>query len=456
MASTGAPDFRRLDEVIRAGMERLRVPGAAVGVILGETEYRAGYGVNNVIHPLPVDPQTLFQIGSISKTVAGTAAMRLVEQGKLDLDAPVRTYLSDFRLADQSVAARVTMRHLFTHTGGWVGDFFEHTGTGSDALARIVARMATLPQLTPLGEVFTYNNSGFYVAGRVIEVVTGQPYERALRELVLRPLGMSMSFFRHFATEFIIHRVVAGHELRGSELSITRPWSRSRSAAPSGGIVSNVDDVLRYARFHLGDGTAPDGTRLLSPESLAFMQSPLFPTDSMGNAVGLTWMLGEVGGVRVVRHGGSTFGQRAVLLLAPSHHFAIALLTNSESGETLHQEITRWALEEYLGAVDPELVPLERTPTELAPYAGRYRAPLSELVVNVRDDGLVLQAFPRSTDGEMTASTPPVRLGFIGPDRFVVLDPPRGSRRGEFLRGADGSIAWLRYDGRLHAKQTDR
>lgn len=446
-------DFRRLDEVIRDAMERLQVPGVAVGVILGDRQHQAGFGVNNIAHPLPVDPDTLFQIGSISKTVAGTAAMRLVEQGKLDLDRPVRAYLPELRLSDEDVAARVTMRHLFTHTGGWVGDYFEHTGAGADALARVVAKMATLEQLTSLGEVFTYNNSGFYIAGRVLEAVTGQPYERALRELILRPLGMTMSFFRHFATEFIIHRVAAGHELRDGQPSIVRPWSRGRSAAPSGGIVSNVTDLLRYARFHLGDGTAADGTRLLTRESMILMQTPLFPTDGMGNAVGITWMLGEVGGVRVVRHGGSTFGQRAVLLLAPSRAFAIALLTNSDQGEALHQEVTRWALQEYIGAADPELVPLERSPAELAPYIGRYVAALADLAIDLRDGGLVLQTIPRPGDGEGPLASPSVRLGFIGPDRVVVLDPPRGSRRGEFLRRPDGSIAWLRFDSRLHARQ---
>jgi CubicO group peptidase (beta-lactamase class C family) len=449
----GDGHFRPLDDRIREVMDRLKVPGVAVGVLLDGREYVAGYGITNVRHPLSVDPDTLFQIGSISKTVAGTAAMRLVELGMLDLAAPVRTYLPDLRLADEDVAARVTLRHLFTHTGGWVGDYFEHTGAGADALAKIVAKLAEVPQLTPLGEVFTYNNAGFYIAGRVIEVVTGHSYERALRELVLRPLGMTMSFFRHFATEFITHRVAAGHELRDGHPAITRPWARSRSAAPSGGIVSTVRDLLRYAHFHLSDGIAPDGARLLTPESVRLMQSPLFSTDSMGSAVGITWMLGEVGGVRVVRHGGSTFGQRALLLLVPERQFALAILTNAEQGETLHQEASRWALEHYLGAADPELVPLARSESELAPYVGRYVAALSQLEVAANGSNLTLRAIPRSADGEASVATPSVRLGFIGPDRVVVLDPPRGSRRGEFLRRPDGSIAWLRFDSRLHARQ---
>src|SRR5687768_12400291 len=108
-------------------MERLHVPGVAVGVQHEGKEHTAGFGVTNVDHPVPVDADTLFQIGSTTKTVTGTVAMQLVESGMLDLDAPVRTYLPDLRLSNEAVAGAVTMRHLFTHTAGWVGDYFEDT-----------------------------------------------------------------------------------------------------------------------------------------------------------------------------------------------------------------------------------------------------------------------------------------------------------------------------------------
>lgn len=188
-----------------------RVPGVSIGVHYDEEDHTAGFGITNVNHPLPVTEDTLFQIGSTSKTVCATAAMRLVEQGKLDLDRPIRAYLPGLTLADETVAANVTLRHLFNHTGGWVGDFFEDSGAGDDALAKISANMAHLAQLTPLGEVFSYNNAGFYLAGRVIETVAGKPYEAVARELVLEPLGMSRSFF--FAREVITDRVVVGHRV---------------------------------------------------------------------------------------------------------------------------------------------------------------------------------------------------------------------------------------------------
>ncbi|HRC77110.1 MAG TPA: serine hydrolase domain-containing protein, partial [Kouleothrix sp.] len=201
--------FAQLCELAAREMERLAVPGVAIGVTDGDREHVAGLGVTSIDNPLPVDADTLFQIGSTSKTITATAAMRLAEQGRLSLDAPVREYLPDLRLADEGVAARVTLRHLFNHTGGWAGDYFDDLGGGDDALARIVERMRDLPQLTPLGEVWSYNNAGFYVAGRVIEVVSGATFERTIDELVLAPLGMRRSLF--FAGDIMTYRFAAGH-----------------------------------------------------------------------------------------------------------------------------------------------------------------------------------------------------------------------------------------------------
>ncbi|NJD59139.1 MAG: beta-lactamase family protein, partial [Anaerolineae bacterium] len=195
--------FQAIIELASAEQKRLPIPGAVLGVLFDGLESIAPFGVTSLEHPLPVSEDTLFQIGSITKTFLGTAVMQLVEMGKLALDAPVRTYLPSLKLADESVAAHVTMRHLLTHTGGWVGDYFNDFGPGEDALAKMVDKMAELPQLTPLGEVWSYNNSGFYLAGRVIEAVTGTNFEAAIKELVLEPLGMHMSFF--FTDDVITH-----------------------------------------------------------------------------------------------------------------------------------------------------------------------------------------------------------------------------------------------------------
>jgi CubicO group peptidase (beta-lactamase class C family) len=432
-------------------MARLRVPGVAVGILADDHEYTGGFGVTNVEHPLPVTADTLFQIGSITKTITGTAIMHLVERGALDLDAPVRTYLPELRLADAEVAARVTLRHLLTHTAGWQGDYFDDFGAGDDALGRMVEAMAALPQLTPLGEVWSYNNAGFYLAGRLIEIATGTSYEIATRELVLEPLGMARSFF--FPAEVITHRVAAGHTLPHDQPEVIRRWALPRTANPVGGLISSVRDLLRYARFHLGDGRVPVGMRLLAAGSLAAMRAPQVPGE-LDDQWGLSWGLRQVDGIRLARHSGATAGFMASLVLAPERHYAVAVLTNATSGGALHAEITDWALEHDLGLKIATPTPIANTAEEMAPFLGRYTGALSDIELRVSDGNLVFQVIPNGgfpfRDAPPSPAPPPAPAAFIGPDRVVVTGGLMKGRMGEFLRGPDGRIAWLR-SSRIHA-----
>ena len=156
-------------------MAELRVPGVSVWLLVDGEEDGFQLGVTSVDNPLPVDEETVFQAGSITKTLTAAAAVRLAQAGKLDLDAPVRRYLPELRLADETAAAAITMRDLLSHGGGFVGDWFEDFGWGDDAVSRYVDGVARLPQLTPLRAVWSYNNAGFAIAGRVLEVVAALP-----------------------------------------------------------------------------------------------------------------------------------------------------------------------------------------------------------------------------------------------------------------------------------------
>ena len=164
--------FRKIAKKIVSEMKRLEVPGVAIGIWHAGKEWAEGFGITNVEHPLPVTPDTLFQTGSISKTFTGTMMMKLTEEGKVDLDAPVKKYLPNFKVQDQDVTEKVTVRHLLTHMGGWVGDYFNDFGNGEEALDKMVQDIAKLPQVQPMGTIWSYNNTGFNVASRIIEVVT--------------------------------------------------------------------------------------------------------------------------------------------------------------------------------------------------------------------------------------------------------------------------------------------
>ncbi|MBK8989331.1 MAG: serine hydrolase [Chloroflexi bacterium] len=446
--------FQQLADVIQAEMARWRVPGVSVGIWYKGQAYTAGFGVTNIEHPLPVDENTLFQIGSTTKTMTATAVLRLVEQGQLDLDAPVRSYVPELRLRDEATAVRVTTRHLLTHTGGWAGDYFADTGLGDDALAHYVSNLVHLPQVTPLGAMWSYNNAGFSLAGRVIEAVTGQTYETAVQALVLDPLGLGHSLF--FAHDAITHRVAAGHTYDDANdaIKVLRPWALARSAHSAGGITATVGDQLRYARFHLGDGAAENGGRLLSAATMRLMQTPQVSAN-LDRQMGLSWFLNDLAGTRLVSHGGATNGQLSAFVLAPSRNFAFISLTNANRGRKLNEAITDWVLAHYLGLAAPQPVHLDTPHSALAEYAGRYEAYMSDLAVSVSDGRLLLQVIPKGgfpdVDSPPEPAPPPTRLAFFQPDRVIALDRPLTGDKLEFLRDGDGRIVWLR-TSRLHKR----
>jgi CubicO group peptidase (beta-lactamase class C family) len=448
--------FNTICELIPNAMTRHQIPGAALGITCEGRDFIRGFGVTSVDHPLPVDEDTLFQIGSTTKTFTATAVMRLVEAGKLALDAPIRTYLPDFSMRDPAVTEGATMRHLMTHTGGWVGDFFPDTGNGDDALAKYVHLMAQLPQLTPAGMVWSYNNAGFSLAGRVIEAVTGETYEAALSELILKPLGLKRSFL--FPTQVMLHSFAVGHMTVEGKPHVLRPWQLPRALAAAGEITASMKDQLRYARFHLGDGAAEDGTRILSRESMVSMQTPAVPATG-DIKMGIAWRTRDIGGIRRVFHGGSAFGQISFFTMTPRRKFGLALTTNSMSGAMLARDVTRDLLPKFLGNEEPEPAEVAMTPAQLSEYAARYTAAMDDLEVRLVDGKLMLQ--PRLKGGFPTIDTPPgpqpppFRIGFIARDRIAMVDPPMKDVEGEFLRAADGSIAWLRWGGRIHARECE-
>jgi CubicO group peptidase (beta-lactamase class C family) len=443
-----------LRELAAQRMEETGVPGAAIGVLADGKVETTGLGVTSIEHPLDVDADTLFQIGSITKTFTGTAAMRLAERGDLDLDTPVHTYLPELRLADADAAERVTMRQLLTHTAGWVGDYFDDLGRGEDALSRMVATMAELPQLTPLGELWSYNNMAFNLAGRVLEAIEQRPFETLVRDLVLDPLGLERTFF--FADEVMTHRFAVGHvEDDDRRTIVARPWPIGRTAHPAGGLTSTVGDLLGYARLHVGDGTAASGERLLTPESLALMRTAQVElTDT--EAMGLSWMLRIVDGRQTVGHGGATNGQTALLTLVPDSAFAVVVLTNHALGGQLLQDVTKRALRDSLGLEDPEPHALRRSSEELEEYVGRYTAALTEYRLEAENGILVAEmtykgGFPKR-DSPPWPSPPPAPIAFYGDDLVFVREGRFKGAKGRFLRDVEGRVAWLRMGSRLHAR----
>lgn len=180
--SSLAHRLAKIPQLLAERIERYRVPGASLAVLHDGEVFETAAGVVNVDTGVETTPDSVFQIGSITKLMTTTLAMQLVDEGRLDLDAPVRTWLPELELQDAEAARTITPRHLLTHTSGIDGDFFVDTGRGDDAVERFVVACMALPQPHPVGEGFSYCNAGFVIAGRVIEKLRGAPWgTRALR-----------------------------------------------------------------------------------------------------------------------------------------------------------------------------------------------------------------------------------------------------------------------------------
>jgi CubicO group peptidase (beta-lactamase class C family) len=223
-----------------------------------------------------------------------------------------------------------------------------------------------------------------------------------------------------------------------------------------GGLVCDVRDLLRYARFHLGDGTTEDGTQVLSPGSLAQMRAPQARVWGK-EARGLPWALTDLDGVQQISHGGGTKGQVTLLALVPARNFALAVLTNGDEGGFVTDRVRRWVLSEYLDLDHPVPAPIESSEADLVQYVGRYRSYFTDLELAMLAGRLVGQVtfkrgFP-SEDVPPPPLPPPMSVGRCEEDRLLVLDGPFKDIPIDVIRAEDGSIGWLRRAGRLNVRE---
>jgi CubicO group peptidase (beta-lactamase class C family) len=446
--------FEALAALAEAKIKEFGIPGLALGVVHdGEVSIK-GIGVTNLEDPLPVTAHTVFPIASISKTFAATAMMRLVEQGKVELRAPVRRYLPEFRVRDEAVSRDVTVWNLLTHTGGWEGQV-SGPERGEETLKNFVASITDLMLVAPREAAWSYNNAGFSIAGRVIEAVTGQSINRAMRELVFQPLGLEHAGTT--AADFITQRFAAGHSTRDGATALMRPFSPSVSVT-AGGVGLCMTDLLAYARFHMGDGTSAKGVALLKRDSLELLRTPQLRKQSTDDDMGIGWHLRGVGPIRTASHGGTLGGHILLLEIVPERHFAIAILTNANTGWRAIQDVERAALKAYLGAsyspnqaiahrglveTLPSAEPLAVQP-DAAPYVGTYARPSNTVVVRAAGGKVFVQDRPNTGKPGVEMA-----VAFFGPDRAVVLDGPDRGQSVEFVRDGSGRVMWVRVVGRV-------
>lgn len=410
------------------------VVGAQVGVLAGDEIVDVGAGVLNQRTGVPVTPDAVFQIGSITKLWTTSLVMQLVDEGKVEIDAPVRAYLPDFQVLDESASKSVTVRQLLTHTAGFEGDVFVSTGTGEDAVKEFVETILPgVRQNSAPGELFSYNNAGFVVLGRIVEVVRGMAYSEALRRFIAEPLRLDTVATR--ADEAILHAAAVGHVRSHSSkpLEPTKTWALHHSNAPAGSMLAmSARDLLGFASATLSGKVIPPESfqAVLSPQ-VDVPDIPRFPSQW-----GLGWMLFDWDGAKVVGHDGGTIGQAATFRVLPDGEdgaVAVAVLTNGGGAGPLREAVMAHVFVSLTNVRPPASASPPASPEPVVDpsrYVGSYAAGLSKYDIAV------------GSNGELAVRLTPVgevaRLAPSEPEEFAVV------RR---VGTRDGFISTRRFDG---------
>jgi CubicO group peptidase (beta-lactamase class C family) len=359
MPSGSGADFGWLDELAVEEFNRRPLAGLALGVVRGgELAYDRGLGFADVAAGRRVTADTVFRIGSISKTFTAIAVMQLVEQGLVDVDDPVNEHLRGFRIERRPGSPAITIRHLLTHTSG-LGELRKLTDVARPVIGLGVdvgKPMPTLPELyAPVlraeiapDEKWAYANHGFAALGQLVEDVVARPFAEHLREAVFEPLGMRHTDF--LRSERVRGELAIGYAFKGNRLKPVK--DREIIIAPAGSIFSSVRDLALYAAALIGGGANEHG-RVLEAETLQRMWEPQLEVAPGLPAMGLAFFLHPVGGHRVVGHDGGWPGFVSALLVAPDDGVAVVVFTNTSDGRPTVR-LSENVLQRLLGAPAPE------------------------------------------------------------------------------------------------------
>jgi CubicO group peptidase (beta-lactamase class C family) len=470
-AMTLAERLRDWPERLAARAREFRVPGASLAVLAGDEVFATACGVLNARTGVETTPDSVFQMGSITKVWTTTLVMQLVDEGKLDLDARVVEMLPAFGLADADAARAITLRQLLTHTSGIDGDQFVDTGRGDDAIERFVAYLHGVGTVHAPGARFSYCNAGFVVAGRLVEVLRGASYDAVLRERILQPLGLRAT--GTLPEQAILHRAAAGHFMKpdGSP-QLVPVWSLQHSNAPAGATpFTTAGELVAFANLHIHDGIVPasrtaseqraarshEDVRVVSQASARAMRERQFElhgsAGSMADAWGLGWMLKDGDGGTLVGHNGVTIGQRAWLDVLPERRVALALLTNGGDANALASRLRSALLRELADFGLPPLPAIDDSvPIDATRYLGVYDRAGARIEVAPCGTGIGVRI--RAIWYSMAPDPPLLPLHPVGDDRFRVTFPNAADDALVGFAGAaaPGGARFVELQGRAHPR----
>lgn len=404
-----------LPKILKSGIRKHGVPGASLCVYRNGRLTQAAAGVLNVETGVPVTTDSAFQIGSITKVFTATQIMQLADEGKVDIDAPIKTYLPDFAVADAGVSKSVTLRQMMSHTSGIEGDYFVESGRGDDNIANLQQMGRLLPQVYPPGERMSYCNWGYAMLGRVIEVVDAKTWDASLNDRLFDPLGMQQAL--SLPEDALRYRCAIGHvpnpKRKGQPMVTPMPWLAQGQKSAGATPMMSTADLMTFVHMHLSGGIAKSGDRLLSRSSVRAMQRQqikLPPNSPRGaSGWGLGWILMNYDGHKVFGHDGGTVGQFSFLRILPEKNLAVALFTNGGDANGLYESVFRQTFDQLGRVTTPEIPdPDPNLKTDPARLVGRYERMVGTVEISNNGDQLFVEgtADPSHLTGVTIPKTP--------------------------------------------------
>ncbi len=357
MKKTTEKSIAAMKERVEAMLKMWNLPGISVALISnGEVDYCDGFGSRDLAADLAMDAETHLPIGSISKSFTAICLGILADEGKLDWDAPVRSYIPWLKLAKEETAEKVTARDLMSHRTGMAKYDAHAVFCTKDDRKEMVEDLQYLEMNAELGEMLQYSNQMVMLAGYLVEVLSGKTWEEFVQERILDPLNMTETSFK--AEELPgKENISKGYVFAGTDFMETM-YLPLRGVAPAGGLVSTAKDMAKYVIFQLGDGTA-NGKRIISKEQLDMCHTPqmngtpyFWQLEEVTECkYGLGWFTDKYRNVDMVSHGGNTLGFSSLLTLLPEKEFGVVLLSNATSNFMIYP-LTYMILDDVLGLED--------------------------------------------------------------------------------------------------------
>lgn len=397
----------RLETLIAHEMKDKGLPAVSVALVDDQTIiWSKGFGLADPDKKTPATAETVYRVGSVSKLFTDIAVMQLVEAGQVDLDKPVTTYLPDFAPTNP-FGTPITLRHLMSHRSGLlreppVGHYFDDT---APSLADTVASLNGTTLVYAPGTHTKYSNAGIAVVGRVVEVLTKQPFVEALQARVLGPLGLKNSAFA--PTPGVSAALAKAYMWTYFGRQFEAPTFQL-GMAPAGSMYSTVEDLSRFMSVLFRQGQGPNGV-VIKPETLEAMWTPQFAPAGATQGFGIGFGISQFQGHRRVGHNGAIYGFATELQAIPDAKLGVALVTTLDGANAVMGHIAQEAMSALLAAHDgkplPELtLPQPVTPETAKALAGTYAAATGDRRMTLEDRHGTLVATMASFQSELKAT----------------------------------------------------